>query len=149
MKIEVRELIPEEIDIDEFIARMPPYLRNDLERGWGEPRAALRAQIACPSEDRKAIFLDGVPVVLFGAVPPPGGAGFWVLQSGGFEKIRVALARAIARYGNEWGEKYGSLRGFVHSEFTEMINFLCRQGGVVRDLGSEYGNYTEVSKSWA
>jgi hypothetical protein len=151
MKVEVFDLVPEEIDVDDFMARMSESMRNDLERESGDARQALVLSMGYPSGTKKVIKLDGVPIVLFGAavVPTMGDAAeIWKVETAEHEKARTSYFRILKRCFEEWGMKYGALRGYINAEFGAMLKGMEHAGYRLTYLGPEYGDYVEVFKSW-
>ena len=157
MKIDVRDIdgagncagLP--IDIDGFISRIPPNLMADLRRSSGrrDVKPGIMEHIAASDGMRKAVFLDGVPVVLIGAIPEGERAVCgWIIEASPFERMRTAFVRICARRLTEWGRRYGYMHGYLNRDFPEMLRAFKWGGCDLKPLGPEFLNYVEVSKSW-
>jgi hypothetical protein len=154
MKIEIGDLgkgALAAVDIDDFISRIPPKLMADLRRAAAsdDVKPGILEHIALSADMGKAVFLDGVPVVLFGAIPEGERAAcVWIFEASPFEKIKLSFVRICAGHFIEWGERRGYMHGYVSEDFPEMLRAFKWGGCDLRYLGPEFLNYVEVSKSW-
>jgi hypothetical protein len=135
------------IDLDEFVGRMLPAFRAEIEGAGADLAETVRASVSCSGDECYVGFIDDTPVVLFGAVMYEGCANVWVMQASGYERALIAFMRAGKEASDIWARRYGVIFGHIKSHNEKMIRWAVWCGFAV--AGVTPNGYTEVVKRWA